>query len=199
MKSAIELAKKLASELSPRSPSHGYDHVERVVRNVLELAKHVGGVDMDVLLVAAYLHDIGRGLPGDHAEISAEIAYAVLIENGFDKDFAERVREAILCHSYNRVFVAGYQCRSLEGQVLSDADKIDASGALGIARAFTHGGETGRSITASLEHLRSKILRLHKCAFTEEGRKKLNRLVKRVEEFLNWIEEELGQCAKPSS
>ncbi len=196
----VELAEAIAKNLSPRSSSHGLDHVKRVLRIALEIAKRVNDeVDEAVLRVSALLHDIARGLPGDHAEVSAEIAYLVLIEHGAPEEFAKKVKEAILCHSYKRVFVEGKGCNSLEGAILSDADKIDACGAVGIARTFTYGGETGRSIASSVNHLEEKIVKLHRCAMTSYGKKVLEKLSARVNLFLEWIREELGQGAKPSS
>ncbi|NPA97179.1 MAG: HD domain-containing protein [Crenarchaeota archaeon] len=189
MREAIEIARKALELLSPSSPSHGLDHAERVYAIAMELASNFENVDRDALAVAALLHDIARDLPGDHAANSADIAFHILVENGVSKDFAERVREAILCHSYSRA--ARYRCESLEGAILSDADKIDACGAIGIARTFAYGGEHRRSIEDSLRHLEIKIARLAEYAHTEVGRKILCKLSARVRAFISWLREEL--------
>ncbi len=188
-----ELARKIAEIAMPKDPSHGYDHVERVVGYAKRIAEQLRiDLDLEALEVAAWLHDIARGLPEDHAIASADIAYHLLIEHGAPPDFAEKVRRIIMCHSYS-ARKRGATCIDIEGVVLSDADKIDAVGAVGVARVFIYGGTHGRNLSDSLKHLTTKILSLKRYVETTPAKKIVELRSKRVELFLSWISEELGK------
>jgi len=136
------LAQKLL--VSDKS-SHGWDHAERV----WNLCGHIGsaeGADLDVLRLAAYLHDIGRpeekasGGEICHAVAGAERACSILQQNGYDPKTVEQVVHCIASHRFRR---NGEQPRTLEARILFDADKLDAIGAVGIGRAFLFAGEVG--------------------------------------------------------
>ncbi len=131
----------LASDAS----SHGWDHVERVWK----LCRHIGaaeGADLEILLPAAYLHDIGR--PDEkasggvicHATAGAARARSILDENGYDGERIDRIVHCIASHRFRR---NGERPRTLEARVLFDADKLDAIGAVGVGRAFLFAGEVG--------------------------------------------------------
>jgi uncharacterized protein len=138
--------RKVAQELlSEDSSSHGWDHAERV----WNLCKHIGraeGADLEVLRLAAYLHDIGRpeekasGGKICHAVAGAARARPILEGHGCDKETVEKVLHCIESHRFRR---NGEQPRTLEARVLFDADKLDAIGAVGIGRAFLFAGEVG--------------------------------------------------------
>jgi len=202
MDSLTDIARHIAKIASSTDPCHGYDHAERVTQYAKIIAEEMGiDVDVEALEIAALMHDIARGLPEDHAEASAEIAYHVLLEHGASIDLAKKVKRIIACHSYS-AHSKGRACTDIEGIVLSDADKIDAIGAIGIARVFIYSGAHGRSIPESLEHIRRKILTLGKHVRTKVGERLAAERIHRVETFLNWIREELSagrQSAKLSS
>jgi uncharacterized protein len=131
--------------LASDSSSHGWDHTERV----WNLCRHIGGAegaDLEILRLAAYLHDIGRpeekasGGEVCHAMVGAERARRVLEEQGCGQDTVEGVAHCIASHRFRR---NGEQPRTLEARVLFDADKLDAIGAVGIGRAFLFAGEVG--------------------------------------------------------
>jgi uncharacterized protein len=126
-------------------PVHDFDHVLRV----LALAERIGaaeGADMEIVRTATLLHDAGRneaeaaGL--DHAEVAATRARQVLA--GQPPAKVQAVVEAILAHRFR----TGPPPTSLEGRVLFDADKLDAIGAIGVARAFAYSGHVGRRLWA---------------------------------------------------
>jgi uncharacterized protein len=126
--------------------AHSFDHVERVLRLAGRIAREEGA-DPEVARFAALLHDIeraaeDRGEIEDHAVASAEEARRLLLERGFDAGFVEEVVAAILSHRFRNSLRPG----SLEAKVLSDADKLDAMGALGIARAYLFGGAHGQRL-----------------------------------------------------
>ena len=117
--------------------AHDKEHVYRVLHNALCIAREAPEVDMDVLIAACLLHDIGRkeqfANPSVcHAEVGSEKACAFLLDNGFTRTFAEQVRHCILTHRFRK----NRPPQSLEAKILFDADKLDATGAIGIARTL---------------------------------------------------------------
>lgn len=135
-------------------PAHDFAHVLRVLR----LAERIGaaeGADLEVLRAAALLHDVARaderaGGPC-HAQAGAERAREIL--RGADPARIEAVAEAIASHRFRR----GPAPASLEARILSDADKLDAMGAIGIARAYATAGTLGQALwpEMSIEELES--------------------------------------------
>ncbi|AFK21983.1 HD domain-containing protein [Pyrococcus sp. ST04] len=179
---AIEVAKEMLGE-----GSHGLSHTERVLKLALEIGKKEGA-DLEVLALAAILHDVARpleekGLIKDHAKESAKIARDIL--NNYPK--IEEVVHAIEAHRFSR----GVEPRTLEAKILSDADKIDALGAVGIARVFMYSGEHGRSIEDSIRHFEEKILKLKDLMYTKTGKKIAEERHKIVEDFLEELKKEI--------
>ena len=121
--------------------AHDAEHVYRVLYNALEIAKTEVQVDYDILIAACLLHDIGR--PDQvknpalcHAQVGSEKAYRFLIEIGTETDFADQVRHCILTHRFRK----NLQPQTLEAKILFDADKLDVTGAIGIARTLMYRG-----------------------------------------------------------
>ena len=171
-----------------KNPSHGFDHVLRVYRLCLEIGIREKA-DLNVLKIASLLHDIGRalGYEKNHAAKSAEIAEKYLSSLGLPPEFIERVIEAIKAHSFS----SGEIPKSLEAKVLSDADKLDAIGAVGIARCFMYSGEQGRGIDKSIEHFYEKLLRLKDLMYTETAKKIALKRHKVMLKFLEQLKKEL--------
>jgi uncharacterized protein len=127
---------------------HDFDHVLRV----LTLAERIGrveGADMKVVRAAALLHDVARAQADaeglDHAAAGAEQAREILAGQPAEK--IEAVAHAIAAHRFRADSAPG----TLEAQVLFDADKLDAIGAVGIARAFAYGGAHGQRLWVPIE------------------------------------------------
>ena len=127
---------------------HDFDHVLRV----LALAERIGsaeGADLEIVRAAALLHDVGReqaeaeGI--DHAAFAADRAREILAGRPTAK--AEAVISAIAAHRFR----TGPEPSTLEAQVLFDADKLDAIGAVGVARAFAYGGAHRQRLWAPVE------------------------------------------------
>lgn len=121
--------------------AHGEDHIYRVLYNALEIAKTERDVDYDVLICACLLHDIGRKEQFEnpalcHAEVGGEKAYRFLTENGFDSVYAEHVKRCIVSHRFRKSNLP----ESIEAKILFDADKLEAAGAVGIARTLVYKG-----------------------------------------------------------
>lgn len=121
--------------------AHDAEHVYRVLANAMVIAEGEPGADMDVLICACLLHDIGRAdqLKDPslcHAQAGAEKAYAYLISHGFAEDFSQHVRSCIRTHRFRK----NAPPESLEAKILFDADKLDVVGAIGIARTLVYKG-----------------------------------------------------------
>jgi len=124
--------------------SHDWEHTLRVYR----LCMHIGraeGADLEVLAIAAFLHDIGR-VHQDlskgsicHAEKGAEMAREILQQYSLPEEKRGNIIHCILAHRFRNSRVP----QTLEAKVLFDADKLDAIGAVGIARAYLFAGEVG--------------------------------------------------------
>ncbi|MHA2135606.1 MAG: HD domain-containing protein [Candidatus Thorarchaeota archaeon] len=139
--------------------AHQYDHTKRVYRLAMEIRDQAGG-DLRILGAAALLHDVGRPkekeLGKSHAIISGEMSSPVLRRLGYSDKEIEEIVSAIKTHRFSE----GLQPTSLEGRILSDADKLDAIGAIGVFRAIAQATETGVDMDGFLRHADEKLLRL---------------------------------------
>ena len=124
--------------------AHDKGHIYRVLHHAMIIAKTEENVNYDVLIAACLLHDIGRREQYEnpelcHALVGGEKAYRFLKENGFADSFALCVRQCIQSHRYRQ----NNPPQSLEAKILFDADKLDAVGAMGIARTLLYQGIVG--------------------------------------------------------
>jgi uncharacterized protein len=127
--------------------SHDWDHTQRV----FNLCMHIGraeGVDLHVLEIASYLHDVGRSYEDEskgeicHAEKGAEMARELLATYPISDEQKANIIHCIRSHRFR----GNHQPETLEAKVLFDADKLDAIGAVGIARTFLFAGEVGAKL-----------------------------------------------------
>ncbi|HJH31674.1 MAG TPA: HD domain-containing protein [Methanosarcinaceae archaeon] len=136
----IDKARSYVSEVLRDEPStHDMSHIDRVESVCINIHEHEGG-NIEVLRLAALLHDVGivkeHNEGGDHAEYSADIAREFLSRAGADTGLVEHVISCIRTHRFSRGLKAG----SIEAQILQDADRIDALGAVGIFRSLVSMG-----------------------------------------------------------
>lgn len=125
-----------------KDTAHDKEHVYRVLCSALDIAQTEANVDYDVLICACLLHDIGRkeqlmNHELCHAQVGAEKAYIFLKEHNFTEEFCEHVRDCIQTHRFRK----GNPPASIEAKILFDADKIDVSGAVGLARTLAFKGQ----------------------------------------------------------
>jgi uncharacterized protein len=124
--------------------AHDLGHLDRVWANANSIALEVGAGDLAVLLPAAYFHD-AVNLPKNHPDrsrasvASAAWAKAYLAGTDFPVDKLDAVAHAIAAHSFS----AAIPPETLEAEILQDADRLEALGAIGIARMFHVGGAMG--------------------------------------------------------
>lgn len=121
--------------------SHAFDHTERVYNLALKIGEKEKA-DLDVLKAAVLLHDVAR-LKEDnkeiecHAEHGAKMAEDILREMSFPEDKIENVVHSIKVHRHSKRLIA----ETKEAKILQDADRLDALGAITIARMFSTGGK----------------------------------------------------------
>jgi len=127
---------------------HDFDHILRVLALAERIAA-VEGADLAVVRVATLLHDWGRAeataMQRDHAAEAARRARELL--EGADPAWVEAVVHAIAAHRFR----SAPEPQTLEAQVLFDADKLDAIGAIGVARAYAYGGAHQQRLWAPIE------------------------------------------------
>ncbi|MDH7513387.1 MAG: HD domain-containing protein [Clostridiales bacterium] len=124
--------------------SHDWDHTERVLKLCLRIGRKEKA-DLEVLRLAAMLHDIGREEEDRsngrvcHGEKGAALAKAILKKHGVEKEMVGRIIHCIETHRFRQKRPP----QTLEAKILFDADKLDSIGAVGIGRAFLFAGEVG--------------------------------------------------------
>lgn len=168
-------------------PAHDHGHLQRVLKMARNIALDEGPHDARVLTAAALLHDLVN-LPKDHPDrsrastLSAELAVKALANQGFSGDELQSIAHAIAAHSFS----AGIPCQTPEARALQDADRLDALGAIGIARMFAVSGSLGRALfdpldpmaltrewddkRFALDHLETKLFGLVQTMQTATGR-----------------------------
>ena len=155
---------------------HDWHHMVRVRRTAERIAAQEGA-DAGVVALAALLHDV------DDAKISPDTsenlgnAQAFLAEQGVSPAETQAVLTAIREVSYSKN--GGTPPSTIESACVRDADRLDAIGAIGIARAFAFGGARGRALhdptgadaSASTAHFHEKLLKLKDLMCTDAGRR----------------------------
>lgn len=132
-------------QLAADSTGHDWDHVRRVWNMAVGLARHEGG-DLFVIELAALLHDIAdwKFHNGDERK-GEELARQWLESLSVEDEIIQSVCRIIGEVSFKGAGVA-IQMSSLESKIVQDADRLDALGAIGIARTFAYGGFKGRQM-----------------------------------------------------
>jgi uncharacterized protein len=196
-------------KLAGAETGHDWWHIERVWKNAKLIASDEQ-VDMLVVELGALLHDIAdpKFHDGDE-EVGPQTARTFLQENGVDGVVADHV-ENIVRHISYKNSLAGDPWMSPELAVVQDADRLDALGAIGIARTFTYGGyknrvlydpsiapRSGMSVAeykssgsyTTLNHFYEKLLKLKELMNTKTGKKLAEErhvfMEKYIEQFLS--------------
>jgi len=134
------------TELKNAEGGHDWFHIERVYKNTLLIAKNEP-VDITVVSLAALLHDIAdpKFNNGDET-IGPRIASQFLLKHNIDSEIIEHVTQIIENMSFKNSFDLNPSFNSKEMEVVQDADRLDAIGAIGIARCFNYGGFKDRPL-----------------------------------------------------
>ena len=188
-------------------PGHGPAHLERVVATALKLAVEEGA-RLEIVLPAAWLHDCVH-VPKDSPDrarasrVAGEHAIRFLEDAGYPAACLPEIRHAIEAHSYS----AGIAPRTAEAKVVQDADRLDALGAVGLARCIAVGAALGRPLYepgdpfcrsrapddrgASLDHFYAKLLKLEDTMQTRAGRREAGRRTAFLKTFIAQLESEI--------
>jgi len=202
-------SKKLEHEvrrcLDTESSGHDPWHAMRVRDLAISIGKVIGA-DIDVVEAAALLHDIGH-VSGrdDHSQTGANLAGDLLFRAGFPADKIAPVTACIHDHHWLPGRAGDPKAPSLEYQAFADADRLDALGAIGIARVFAFGGAHQRPLwnpdpsgavgqygISSIHHFYDKLLRLPGDMYTGMGRRIATERVTVMRDFLQTFYREWG-------
>jgi len=168
------------------SDGHDFDHTMRVFHTALEIADSEPDCDRRIVALAALLHD------ADDYKLFATAdnanARAFLNSQNVDEATAERICTAINSVSFSK---NRDKCpESIEGKIVQDADRLDAIGAIGIARTFAYGGKHGRTLDSSIAHFHEKLLLLKAMMHTEKAKEMAESRHAFMESFLQEWETE---------
>lgn len=143
----IEQTKKFVrNKLEHEGTGHDWWHIVRVYNTAILIAKHEPKADLFVISLAALLHDIADWKFNDgDLTAGSKIAGQWLGECNVEASIIEHVQEIIETTSFKGAGVPT-PMRTLEGQIVQDADRLDAIGAIGIARCFAYGGHKGNPL-----------------------------------------------------
>lgn len=200
LENTIDFVKK---ELKDAEGGHDWFHIERVYKNALLISK-TEKVDTTVVILAALLHDIADSkFHGGDDTVGPQKARLFLSREGVDDELIEHVVKIIENVSFKGGNVS-QSFHSKELEVVQDADRLDALGAIGIARTFNYGGFKNRKIydpeiqpklgmspseykkttAPTINHFYEKLLLLKERMNTETGKRIATARHKFMEEFL---------------
>ena len=188
-------------------PAHDFEHVMRVYKNAQNICKKEK-VNETLVLTAVLLHDIVSYPKSDKRSKTSSIKSAkkskqILEEYDFSKKEITIISNAIRDHSFTRNRIPD----SIEGKILQDADRLDALGAMGIARVFATGGSLNRPFyntddpfckkrlpddkTWTIDHFFQKLLHLESLMNTKSGKLEAKRRTKILKIFLEQLKQEI--------
>ena len=167
---------------------HDAAHTLRVYHNAMQIAEKEPGCDRFLAALAALLHDAD-----DHKLFQTENnanARKFLEENRIPQEKIEQICEAVNAVSFSQN--KDKTPPTPEGKIVQDADRLDALGAVGIARTFAFGGEHRRPLSESVQHFHEKLLLLKDRMNTKTGKALAERRHVFLESFLAELEDETG-------
>lgn len=189
--------------------AHDITHIERVVRVAKQLCI-AEQAQMEVVLPAAWLHDcvaVAKNHP-DRAKASTmagDKAISFLTELGYDSQYFSAIHHAIAAHSFS----ANIAVQSVEAQIVQDADRMDALGAIGVSRCMKVGGSIGRHLynaddpfcnqrtpndhLYTLDHFYIKLMHIANSMNTPSAKAEAARRTTYMHEFLEQLKSEIGQ------
>lgn len=162
--------------------AHDFFHIERVLEVAHFLSQGLN-VNHDAIKLIALLHDVDDYKVNGTNELRTK---KILTKYSVPEPFVELVIDAIYTISFSKGAVPS----SLEGKIVQDADRIDAMGALGIARVFSYGGSKNIPIYdpsnyCSIQHFYDKLLHLQDTLNLEESKKLASNRVDFMKKYLN--------------
>lgn len=198
----------IKKELQKENDSaHDLNHILRVVKNA-KLILENESADPEIVIVAAWLHDCVI-LPKNHpdrknaSKLAAEKAADFVAGMEFPSEKIEGVKHAVEAHSFS----AGISPKTLEAKVVQDADRLDALGAIGIARCLMVGGKLDRPLYETtdplaedrepddsiwtIDHFYEKLFKLPGMMHTESAKKEAERRVQFMDKYLQELKKDV--------
>ena len=187
--------------------AHDFEHTIRVYKNAQKICKKEKANEK-LVLSAALLHDIVAYPKSDKRSKKSSIESAkkskkILEKFDFSKEEVTIISDAIRDHSFTRNKIP----KTLEGKILQDADRLDALGAIGVARVFATGGLLKRPFyniddpfckkripddeTWTVDHFFAKLFKLESLMNTKSGKSEAKKRTRIIKEFLNQLKQEL--------
>jgi len=207
LKPLDKLKIKIQKIMEKNDSAHDFEHIMRVYKNAQKIGKKEKA-NMKLVLAAVLLHDIISFPKSDKKSKMSSIKSSILAQRildnqGYDKDEIKIISEAIRDHSFSRKMIP----TTIEGKVLQDADRLDALGAIGIARTFSVGGSGKRPFYNksdpfcqkrkpddtkwTLDHFYKKLLLLEKKMNTKTAKKEARRRTNLMKKFLGDFKKEI--------
>jgi len=197
------LKKVVKSKLGKNDPAHDFEHVMRVYRNAERICKTENG-NKKLILSAVLLHDIIKiKNRKDSALKSARLSEKILKQNYFSDNEIKIISDAIKEHSFSK----GKIPSTIEGKILQDADRLDAIGAIGLARVFSFSGSNNRPFYDpkdpfsknrnlndnkwAIDHFYEKLLTLEQKMNTKTGKTIAKKRTKTLKDFLKELKNEI--------
>ncbi len=201
--------REFLKQLNGIDAAHDLAHTERVVKNARMLLEEAQvDADREITIAAAWLHDC-VSLPKDHPDrkkasvFAAEKAAGFLETIHFDPLKINEVKHAIEAHSYS----SGIKPETIEAKIVQDADRLDALGAIGIARCFLVGGALNRPIYDpkdpfgskrkwddakwTIDHFYSKLFKLPEQMNTDAAKKEAGKRVEFMVQYMDILKNEI--------
>lgn len=203
----INSLKQEVYNLMINDPAHDFDHIMRVFKNAQKICKKENAHEK-LVLSAVLLHDIVSYPKSDKRSKSSSIKSAekskkILKKFNFTKEEIQIISDAIRDHSFSRNKIPA----TIEGKILQDADRLDAIGAIGIARVFAVSGSEKRPFYNvkdpfcknrvpndeiwALDHFYRKLFKLESLMNTKSGKIEAKKRTKVLKDFLNELKKEI--------
>lgn len=200
-------ADKIQSVLGHKDPAHDLAHVTRVVATAKKLAQ-IEHANLEVVIPAAWLHDLVN-LAKDHPDrkkaslLAADEALVFLQSVNYSEKYFKEIHHAICAHSFS----ANIKPETIEAQIVQDADRLDALGAIGLARLFSITTQLGRPFydfndpfaqnrplndkDFGIDHIYIKLNKIVSMMNTNSARVEAVRRFKFIEVFLDELKKEI--------
>lgn len=191
-----EIKKYVYNKFKSDTTGHDFQHMQRVAKNAVYLAS-VENVDPFICEVAGWVHDLIDDKLTDYPEAEKEKLIALLQSLSVKEEKIKHIIESISTVSYRSKKVP----TSKIGQIVQDADRLDAIGAIGIARAFSYGGSHNRPIyveredlnqSSTIEHFYDKLLLIKDKLHTQAAKELAEERHEFLIAYLNQFKKEWG-------
>ena len=203
----LELIKNEVIGIMDNDPAHDFEHIMRVYHNAEKIAKKENA-NQKLVLAAALLHDVvsypkSSKLSKFSSIESAKKSKSILKKYNFSNEDISIISDAIEDHSFSQNKIP----RTIEGQILQDADRLDALGAIGIARVFATSGSLNRPFYKiddpfcdertpddnrwAIDHFFNKLLKLESLMNTKSGKIEAKKRTKVLKIFLQQFKSEI--------